>query len=434
MYMKDPSLAWLSSIVEYCTRPGGSSLYRDLYGLKPGVPFHKVSSWEGWRALPFITKEILLREPIWKRAFVAQAEGDTIYATSGTTGSPPLFTPRNEGARGTSYRTHFHDFKKPLLASFLPHHRNEAFMNSISSKAQVIALDPGNIKASVHLAKSAGVESIAVQSYLIHAVAQELSRVGIAQSIKYVETGGEVSTKAFIGFLRGTFPNATIVSQYGASEVEGSTIAIVCRPLEEKNLPEAFHANENIYIELIDPETLEVIEKPEAGVEGELVITSYIGEGAAFPMIRYRIGDRARVVEGACKEHGAWSFTVLGRMELDSIKISGGVLRADEVERVLRLFDEQVSDEFVLHCIEKTTPKGPLIQVVLYVVLRGTTLPLEALAKKIEAELHVGPAITYAQGVSKGLYLPLLCRPLSPNTEHKKRVRMKRISEGEAAV
>jgi len=77
---------------------------------------------------------------------------------------------------------------------------------------------------------------------------------------------------------------------YGLSEVPGPGIAYECR--ERRGL----HLNEDHFIaEIIDPQTYEVLPPGEAG---ELVLTSLTAK--AFPLIRFRTGDFARLITEIC--------------------------------------------------------------------------------------------------------------------------------------
>ena len=77
---------------------------------------------------------------------------------------------------------------------------------------------------------------------------------------------------------------------YGLSEVPGPGVAYDCR--ERRGL----HINEDHFIaEIIDPETQEVLPPGEAG---ELILTSLTAK--AFPLIRFRTGDFARLITEIC--------------------------------------------------------------------------------------------------------------------------------------
>jgi phenylacetate-CoA ligase len=77
---------------------------------------------------------------------------------------------------------------------------------------------------------------------------------------------------------------------YGLSEVPGPAIAYDCK--ERRGL----HLNEDHFIaEIIDPESHQVLPPGEAG---ELVLTSLTAR--AFPLIRFRTGDFARIITEIC--------------------------------------------------------------------------------------------------------------------------------------
>ena len=78
---------------------------------------------------------------------------------------------------------------------------------------------------------------------------------------------------------------------YGLSEVPGPAIAFEC----ESRL--GLHMSEDHFLpEVIDPETGQFVSN---GTEGELVLTTLTTR--AFPLIRFRTGDRVRILPGTCE-------------------------------------------------------------------------------------------------------------------------------------
>jgi phenylacetate-coenzyme A ligase PaaK-like adenylate-forming protein len=60
---------------------------------------------------------------------------------------------------------------------------------------------------------------------------------------------------------------------------------------------DGLHINEaDLFVEVVDPETGEVLG---AGEEGELVFTTL--SRRCMPLVRYRSGDISRLIEGKCK-------------------------------------------------------------------------------------------------------------------------------------
>ena len=380
--------------------------YRKLYDMKGGDPPLSLSSYEEWSRLPFVTKEMLLRTPLRDRLFVPLSQLDSVYASSGTTGAP-LFSPRQQ-LSGWEFRAQFHEFTRPLLSAVTYQHKTEYFFEMLGRHIPVVSLDIRNIRASLRLANAARVDSAKISSHVLVLVGEEMRRLGIAERIRFLEVGGGAFSRSLYDYARKTFPHAVLTSTYGASEVECSPPAISCRPLSESEPFEFFHANAGVHFELIHPDTgKQVI--PEASAEGELVVTSYAGTQSAFPLLRYRIGDMARIYESSCVEHGTWSFSVLGRKEADRVKIPGGLFMADEIERVLRLFPHRVGDRFALHYRERA--EHPFIEATLHVEFRDA--PNIDIASDIAKELRIGPSFTFAQGVAEGLYAPLRCAPFA---------------------
>ena len=407
------SLKELNSLSSYCTDPLRDSFYRRLYKMNAGDPALTVGSMKDWRKLPILTKDDLIAEPFAKRSYLPVSQLDHLRASSGTSGKPPLFSPRTH-VRNMDYRLQYHDFKNAFLGFTVPlmPHWHAKFQEEHGQLPRTLSFDPKNTAASVRLAKAAGVDAMSVFVYHIPNVAEHMKREGMNEVMRFIEITGEICSRAQFEFIRESFPNATIMQSYNSSEVEDAHMGMPCRPMTGEE-PKATH-----YLELVDPETGAAIE-PVAGAEGDLLVSAFPGESASFPLIRFRIGDTVRVVEGKCP-HGSWSFTVLGRTDMDFLKIPGGILRADEVARVLRLFPERVSDRFELHCSEEKTAAGPKIKPVLHVEAREG-VDFGALAQDIAANLRVAPSFTYAQGVEKARYLPLECAPLAGGKSGKTR-------------
>lgn len=402
------TLAGLQKTLAYATNAHTGEFYRTLYEIDLDEPFLHIASMKDWLALPFVTKDMLIATPLSERSFIPLHLLDHLRTSSGTSGKPPLFSPRTP-LRGMEYRMQYHSFSAATLAYCVPAmpHWHELYQKAHGKKPRVIAYDPKNHRASVRVARLAGVDSISTFAFHIRTIGEDMIQEKMNEQIRFIEICGESCTRALFEYIRTTFPNATLIPFYGSSEAEDSPMGMPCRAITGEEPLSLYHAKPSQYHELIDPLTGELIE-PIAGAEGELVVTAFPGEPSAFPLVRFRTGDIARVIDTECCTHGTWSFTLLGRTELDSVKIPGGVLRADEIERVLRLFKDRVSDIFTLHCYTRETEHGPLFEPILEIEPRGA-VALESLAYDISQKLLTGPTHTYATGVSEGRYLPLRC-------------------------
>lgn len=409
-------------VLRHATEASGPDFYRKLYGVR-GERL-SVSSREEWEALPLLTKEHLLERPMSDRSFLPPEGIDHVRATSGTSGRGALFCPRTP-LRGMDYRLAYHDFKRPMLAFTVPAmpHWHESFMERSGGPTAVV-YDPGNPDASVRIARDADVDSISVFAFHMLAIGESMKREGMGGRIRFIEMAGEACTRKLFEYLRETFPNAVILPFYGSSEVEDSPIGMPCRPITGEEPLSLYHGKESHYLEIVDPDTGKVLE-PQEGAEGELVITAYPGEPCAFPLLRFRTGDMVRVISEKCPAHGSWSFTVLGRSGLDFIKVPGGVVRSDEIERVLRLFGDEVTDVYSLSVEERQTAQGPRLALRLLVEPKRP-VRLEKFAEAVSREMRVSPHLTWAKGVEEGRFDPLVVGVLEPDGGQKKHRRIVR--------
>lgn len=402
--------AQLKTLVAHATRKDGGQFYRRLYDMPTDAPMMTINSLEEWHALPVVTKDDLIACPLEERSFLPLSELDHLRASSGTSGKPPLFSPRTH-VRNMEYRLQHHDFKYAFLGFTVPlmPHWHEQFQAEHGNPVPVVVHDPKRPAATARLAAAAGVDAFSVFAYHVVPLGEEMKKVGMNERIRCIEITGEICSRVQYEYIRATFPHAKILQSYNSSEVEDAHIGMPCKPIDGTEPLAVYHPKETHYLELIDATNGSVL-APESGAEGDLLVTAYPGEPASFPLIRFRIGDTARVVEETCA-HGTWSFTVLGRTDMDFLKVPGGILRADEIARVLKRMPERVSDVFELHASEIATPSGPQLKAVLHVEMRGDT-DLLTLAADISTMMRVAPSMTYADGVASKRYVPLTCQLL----------------------
>ena len=411
------TVAQRQSLLQQCTASGAPALYRTLYGYPKTIPL--IENEGDWRRVPFLTKEVLSRTPLPERTFCKPYEVDVIATSSGTTGAP-LFTPRAR-VDGYAYRTRLYKGKSFLVSINWPH-RQEYWLAEQGLPPRVIALDPKHVRASITLAKAAGVDGMYVFPYLLPDIGAHMTAVDMAKDITYIEYAGESCSSSLFAYLRTTFPNAAILGSLGATEVEMSPHGIPCRRTENADEAGIVHMKDECHAELVDPDTLEVLE-PQIGAEGELVITAHGGEPAALPLIRYRTGDRARVVAHTCTAYATPAFKVIGRVYASFLKIPGGVLHANELMRVLTSMPPLQSNAFELVHSEVPSPSGPRISFTISVDALPDT-DLAALAAGIAEKLQISPSRTYQDGVRAGTYMPLRCKLFSPAQLGKKLYRM----------
>lgn len=375
-----------------------TALYASLYA---GIPEPKTL--EDWGRLPYTTKADLEASPIPERIRSDVCPIRTLAASSGTSGKPPLITPRSR-VDGFEYRASAHDFKHGLASSLRFTHREDNFLRSHGSMQTAVAIDPRHLSLSARLIAARGIDAVYVHSFLAQRLAEELVRCGHAEAIRLIELMGEISSSQLLQELASMLPNARIYAELGASEIDGSPFAVSCMSAQEGEFREIYHHKDGYYLELIDPGNAEVL-KPQEGAEGELVVTT-LSESVS-PLVRYRLGDIVRIEKAPCA-HGRWSFSVRGRAVLDFVKIPGGMLRADECMRALSAILNGRMPEFQMRWVRSAAlPYGVLC-------IEGLSADTDkhAYARTMEQELRIGPDVTYADAVLKGFCGPLQIKEL----------------------
>lgn len=405
------SLQTLASVVKRYTEPGKCALYRNLYGLTENDGALRIETEQAWKSLPLLDKDILLATPFADRTFVPLSECHSISASSGTSGKPVLFSPRADEAWGSA---------KHRLEHYTPHgahlfwggpyiHREEKALLDLGIEETVVAIAPEAVGASLQLAVAVGTENIHMHAFLVPLLLAEPEHLRLP--IKFIELAGSKPPHSHVRLLHEAYPGLVLLSMYAIAETGVNPLGVACRPLTPEEPEALFHASDIVHLEIIDPATGMPAELQE-GAEGELVITNISDKTLALPLIRYRTGDLVRI-ESFCNKHGMPTFSIRGRTTTDLLKIPGGFLRSDEVERVLHLHHKEVSDEFEMRVRTTEDAGSAKIRITLYVSER-TPLDLDAFARIVERELRVAPGTVYADQVARGLYAPLLCERYVP--------------------
>jgi phenylacetate-CoA ligase len=194
--------------------------------------------------------------------------------------------------------------------------------------ASVIPISSGNTKRQIQIMQDFKTTALVSTPSYAMLIADTMMDMGInpnALSLKYGLFGAEPWSDAMRRELEQKL-KITATDNYGLSEVMGPGVAGEC--LERNGL---HLAEDHFLIELIDPDTLEPV-KP--GGTGELVITTLTKE--AFPVIRYRTRDLARLIPEPCPCGRTMSrmTRVLGRTD-DMLIIRGVNVFPQQIESVL---------------------------------------------------------------------------------------------------
>ena len=217
---------------------------------------------------------------------MAKEFGSGIRITSGTSGKGVFAVPRNAPQK---YKELFVPYS--LLTFERPLHTVTETLLGLTDKVKpVICGDTQNIEQSVSMAATVGVEALEYPASLIPALRPFISKYNLSEKIKVVIPTGERISPEQLDMTRELFPNAEVKILYGASELHG--IAGIWPG--QNYSPDIFSPQETHYFEVID-DNGEVMR--EEGKTGELIITTLLTPTLAMPLLRYKIGDMAKIVK-----------------------------------------------------------------------------------------------------------------------------------------
>jgi phenylacetate-CoA ligase len=263
----------------------------------------KIRSLKDMRELPFTTKEDLRTSYPYDMFALPLRDVVRIHASSGTTGKPivvgyskndilhwsELVARQLSWAGVTEHDVVQIGFSYSLFTGGLGYH----FGAEKIGASVIPASTHGNLRDQVTIMKDFKTSALICAPSSALALARTMTSMGILPERMFLKRGifgsepwSENVRKEIEETLR-----ITAFDSYGMSEIIGPGVSGEC---EKRN---GLHICEDHFIvEVIDPATLMPVAD---GCEGELVFTTITKE--AFPLIRYRTGDRASLVPGPCE-------------------------------------------------------------------------------------------------------------------------------------
>ena len=295
----------------------------------------EILSVDDLRRLPFTVKDDL-REHYPFGLFLAPAEDVVrVHASSGSTGKPTVVAytradlelwadtlARGLVAGGVGPGDVFHNAAGyGLFTGGLGFHDAATRVG-----AAVVPTSAGNTARQVRLMRDFGATAFnSIPSYALH-VAEVAADEGVdlrSLPIRTAFLGAEPMSEAMRAEIEERM-GVAVYEQYGLSEVIGPGVASAC------GRSEGMHVWEDRFVpEVVDPDTGEPLPDGEVG---ELVLTAPTKE--AFPLLRYRTRDRARLIREPCP---------CGRTSVRVSKILG---RTDDMLIVhgVNVFPSQIED------------------------------------------------------------------------------------------
>ena len=305
-----------------------------------------VETVEDFLALPFCEKEDLREAYPMGLSAVPDEEVVRIHSSSGTTGTPVIvpYTKKDvedwaiQFARCYEYAGVTKEDRVQITPGYGLWTAGIGFQAGCEHLgAMAIPMGPGNTEKQLQfMIDMQSTVFTATASYAL-LIAEEVEKRGLKDQIKIKklitgsERSGEKIRQRIIDGL-----GVEYYDIYGLTEIYGPGIGINCQ------YGHGMHVwSDYVYLEIIDPETGEVL--PD-GEWGEIVLTTLVKEGA--PLIRFRTHDLSRIIPGECpcghNEHPRID-TITGRSD-DMMKIHGVNVFPAQIEEILATFPELSSE------------------------------------------------------------------------------------------
>ncbi len=186
--------------------------------------------------------------------------------------------------------------------------------------------------------------------------------------------------------------NIKAYNSYGLSEMNGPGVAFECPYQQGMHIWE-----DNYYVEIINPDTGEVL--PD-GEEGELVLTTLKRE--AMPIIRYRTRDLTRIIPGECqcgRTHRRID-RIKGRSD-DMLIINGVNIFPIQIEKTIMKIPE-VGNNYIIEIKKENYMDKLYIKIELNEkTFHGTLNEIENIQRKVteelKTELGISPVVKFVE-------------------------------------
>ncbi|AIY90778.1 phenylacetate--CoA ligase family protein [Geoglobus acetivorans] len=274
-----------------------SPLYRKKFK-ESGVDIDRIKSVEDLSVLPFTTKQELRESYPLKAVCVPKEKVVRIQMSGGTTGQPVIIP----------YTRHdVEQWKEMMMRAFFLANVTERDIIQITPafglwnggfgfhfaadaiNAFVIPIGPGNTRNQIRFMVDFGTTVLAGTASYPLRIAEVADEMGIDVAELNVEKlilGAEPWSEEMRRQIEKTF-DARAYDIPGLTEMGGvGTVGFECPEREGLHIWE-----DNYIVEVVDPETGEVLDE---GEEGEIVYTALNREG--MPLIRYRSGEISTII------------------------------------------------------------------------------------------------------------------------------------------
>ncbi|OKY74776.1 MAG: phenylacetate--CoA ligase [Desulfobulbaceae bacterium DB1] len=253
--------------------------------------------------------------------------------------------------------------------------------------ASVIPISSGNTKRQIQILQDFKTTTLVCTPSYALLLADTMHELGIninSLPLKFGLFGGEPWTEAMRQEIKNKL-HIIATDNYGLSEVMGPGVAGECHHCN------GLHINEDHFIvEVIDPQTLSPVAPGELG---ELVFTTITKE--AFPVIRYRTRDLARLLPEPCPCGRTFQrmSRVIGRTD-DMLIIKGVNVYPMQIEAIL--FDIEGTEPHYQIIVEregrldKATVLVEVVESIFFDQMKKQRQLVDHIKRRLATELGIG--------------------------------------------
>lgn len=351
-----------------------------------------VASAEDFNKLPFSEKNDLREAYPLGLMSVPEEEIVRIHSSSGTTGLPVIipYTKKDVDDWATMFARCYemagltNKDRVQITPGYGLWTAGSGFQAGVERLgAMCVPMGPGNTEKQLKMMEDMQTTVLCATSSYALLLAEEIAKRGIRDKLKLKK--GVIGSERWGKKMRERISKELKIELYdiyGLTEIYGPGIGISCK------YDNGMHYwDDYIYIEIIDPETLQPL--PD-GEWGEIVITTLVKEGA--PLIRYRTHDLSRIIPGECPCGSKFPRLdiIAGRTD-DMMKIKGVNVFPKQIEEILQEFPE-LSSEYqirISHLEGKDTMR-------IYVETNGTVDFLDMarrVAERVKSRIGFTPLV-----------------------------------------
>ena len=325
-----------------------------------------------------------------ERLFIDFGELEMIRSTSGTSGGDPLYFWRDRFVGPELYQLTVNGGGTRAMVFFVYNSAMSSVLPARDVGLELLVGDPHKLEDAAATIAHACVNSLVVTPSIALLLAPLIQKEGATENIVHLTLWGEFTSDETLEQLKEAYPKATYSWMYTLGEAS-DVIGYATNECTKGN--HFVHIRTDaVYIEELD---------------GELVVTN-LRVPHAMPLVRYKTGDAVRILDESC-DCGDTSprLEFLGRIGGDFVRIGGGEVRVEEVEKVLAEFVSYVQPVFLGEIREVEERGGRLAQLTLYLSRKDETNEdaLDMLiAKSLIEKLRLSPGMRLKDAIAGGIF------------------------------